>query len=55
MNDEESEDRLRWEIITPDAEWEHQALMRQALERVVLGMEPGGATVPPAPERVIRF
>jgi hypothetical protein len=55
MNDEKTEDPLRWESIVPYAEWEHQVLMRQALERLASAMARGDATIPVAQEQEIHF
>ena len=55
MKGDEIEDRLRWEIITPQAEWERLPLMRQALERFALAMWGGDAVIPTTQEWVIQF
>jgi hypothetical protein len=55
MKGDEIEDRLRWEIITPEAEWERITVIRQALERLASAMWPGDVAIPRTQEWVIRF
>lgn len=55
MNDAESPDRLRWETITTESEWEDLARVWRALERVALATWADDATAAELEERVIGF